>query len=711
MRRLKRCPLESEGCNEKLVMKGIMEAITHCNSYKTSKSSRTNNYAKSSRFTLFSDGEYVCEVRDHAIDKYIKLFTITIFISITPACIQPVYAAGPTGTVSVVSFDGLGYLDAQRYMTNGAMPNLQKFQQESAYATDFVTVMPSLTAPSHAAMATGAGPDKTGIVSNQFHTKDKKVNSGQSGFSQPLGVTPIWKEARDQGKVTATVAFPDSNPENSSAATYAVYSGGTLAKSRMHKLKFSAVDDERTKQLSAKSLDVEEAVISLDIKDAPSQKLYVLRTVEKEPRIYISLDQTNIGEKMPADGWVPIVLDLPSLDAAGFYVKLKGDIKEKEELQLFQGTIMGSLYEGPENFAEQIESKFGFYPAADELDAFMAGQITRKEYEQIGEHFTKWVTDVSLYIKSTYQPDLLFYYYPAVDTELHEFLLRDPNQPGYNRATVQKNEKYVRWAFSQLDCAIGRIRNEMDSDDHLLLISDHGFEPIHIRLSPNKELEKSGLLVRDKKGHIDLSKTKAYAEVSGTIAHVYVNLKGRETKGIVEEDEFKHVKQRILSIFNNRTVLSPNIQDPQNVVSPTIQWLTSKTDKPVKTYRYVNELGVTNHNQNEIAPYEEVWTEDHKDYASLSNGNTGDVFLSAAPGFLMSKEADVAVEPTVELGSHGGDPERPKLRPILFAAGPKISPGKLEERISMIDIAPSLYELLELQPPDFVEGKPIWDRK
>ncbi|REB11583.1 hypothetical protein DVB69_00100 [Sporosarcina sp. BI001-red] len=642
---------------------------------------------------------------------YIKVFSIIILISIISFSIHPAYAAETSGTISVVSFDGLGYMDAQRYMNKGIMRNLQEFQQEAAYATNFITVMPSLTAPSHAAMATGAGPANTGIVSNEFHNPRKKVKDDQSGFSQTLGVTPIWKEAKDQGKVTATVAFPDSNPDNSSAATYAVYSGGTLAESKLHNLKFSTVEDERVHQLDAGSIGVEVAVITLDIKDYPTQQLFLLRTDEKEPKLYISTNPKEIGGELLVNDWNAIKLDLPPFDSAGFYVKLKGDIANKDELQLFQGTVMAGIYRGPDNFAEQIESKFGFYPAADELGAFTAGTITREEYEQAGERFTKYVTDVSLYIKDTYQPDLLFYYYPIVDNELHQFLLREPEQPGYILETVQEKEKYVSWAFRQADQAIGRIKNNLNTDDHLLLISDHGLEPIHTRLSPNEELEKAGLLVKDKHGTIDSSKTKAYAEASGTIAHVYVNLKGRETKGIVEPSEFQQVKQEIVSVFTNRTVFTPLSQDPRKVAHPVLQWLTGNGVTSYKPYPYPKVTLFSTYNSKEVTPYEKIWTDDDEEYSSIINGNSGDVFLSAAPGFLMGKEAKIAAEPAQELGSHGGNPERPRLRPILYASGPDISPGELSGRITMTDIAPSLYELLGLQAPDFVEGQPIWNTK
>lgn len=640
---------------------------------------------------------------------YRKLNTIIIsIISMAAISIHTVQAEETSGTISVVSFDGLGYMDAQRYMDKGILRNLQDFKQQAAYASDFVTVTPSLTAPSHATMATGAAPAETGIVSNQFHTAGEKVKDDQSGFSQTLGVTPIWKEARSQGKVTATVAFPNSNPENVSAATYAVYSGGTLADAKLHDLKFTVVEEERVNELSAKAIEYEEAVVTLDIKDSPSQQLFIVRTEEEEPKLYISTEEQELGKEVHIDEWFDIILDLPSLDSAGFYVKLKGNLEEKEGLQLFQGTVMGGIYDGPDDFSEQIESQFGFYPVADELQAFIDGDITREEYEQTGERFAGWVTDVSLHIKEQYRPDLLFYYYPIVDNELHEFLLRDPAQPGYEIANVLKNESYVSWAFAQADQAIERITEDLHAEDHLFIVSDHGLGPIHTRLSPNKELEKAGLLVKDAEGAIDTSKTKAYAEASGTVAHVYVNLKGRETKGIVEEKEFEQVKQQIVSVFTNRTVYTALSQDPRDVAHPILRWLTGKSER---AYTYPSTSIVSSTKGQEVTPYESVWTDDDEEYATFNNENSGDVFLSAAPGFLMGKDAEITVEPTQELGSHGGDPERMELRPILFAAGPNIPQGELTDRLTMADIAPSLYELLDLQAPAFVEGKVIWETK
>lgn len=636
-----------------------------------------------------------------------KLYIAAIIISFstTLGATQFTYAAESTGTISVVSFDGMGYEDTKRYIEKGKMKNLEEFSQQSAYTSNFVTVTPSLTAPSHAAMATGASPSKTGIVSNHFHSEGEKVKNDQSGFSQTLGVTPIWKEAKKQGKVTATVAFPDSNPDNASAATYAVYSGGTLLKSKLHDLKFETINDERIDQLSTGHIKAQEAVVKLDIKDQPSREMYVLAVEEDKdetPVIYLSLDRKKIGESVNLKGWHSVQLDIPSMDSAGFHVKFKGTPDELDKFQLFQGTMMGGIYKGPENFAEKMNDRFKFYPAPDETEALKNGDITREEYEQAAERFMDWITEVSLHIKERYSPDLLFYYYPHVDNELHEFLLRDPAQPGYTMENVKEKESYIDWAFEQADRIIGRVKNDLTAEDYLFLVSDHGLEPIHTRLSPNKELEKAGLLVTDDKGEIDVSKTKAYAEASGTIAHVYVNLKGREKKGIVTSEKYEEIKQQIIKVFQEQDMFTGITYDPSKANNPFLQWLAGSR---VLTYKYPGIPVIQK--SDDIHPYEKVLFEGIPEFDSISNENSGDVFLSAAPGYLMGKDVKVAMEPTEELGSHGGDPERKSLRPILYMAGPTIEAGEMKDRIQMIDIAPTLYNLLDIQQPEFVEGSTI----
>ena len=59
-----------------------------------------------------------------------------------------------------------------------------------------MTITPSLTAPAHAAMATGAKPHQTGIVSNQWHETNKTLKNENSGFQEESKSLPYGKIQR-----------------------------------------------------------------------------------------------------------------------------------------------------------------------------------------------------------------------------------------------------------------------------------------------------------------------------------------------------------------------------------------------------------------------------------------------------------------------------------------------------------------------------------
>ncbi len=91
----------------------------------------------------------------------------------------------------------------------------------------------------------------------------------------------------------------------------------------------------------------------------------------------------------------------------------------------------------------------------------------------------------------------------------------------------------------------------------------------------------------------------------------------------------------------------------------------------------------------------------------LEHQNAGDVVLIGAPGYVMGSDVEKNVSPPIELGTHGGDANRSMLRPIFIATGAEFSKGKEINATSNLDIAPTIYDLLGLEIPSFVEGKII----
>ncbi|WP_028391004.1 hypothetical protein [Bacillus cihuensis] len=77
------------------------------------------------------------------------------------------------------------------------------------------------------------------------------------------------------------------------------------------------------------------------------------------------------------------------------------------------------------------------------------------------------------------------------------------------------------------------------------------------------------------------------------------------------------------------------------------------------------------------------------------------------PGYVMGSGTSKRVDSPVELGTHGGNQKRSELKPVFIATGPELKKGKKIGSTSNLDIAPTIYRLLELEAPSFVEGKVI----
>ncbi|RJS61513.1 alkaline phosphatase family protein [Bacillus sp. PK3_68] len=464
-------------------------------------------------------------------------------------------AAAEKGTMMIVSFDGMRQDFAEKYIEDGSMPHLKKLRKEGSYAEDVTTIFPSLTAASHASIATGAKPEKTGFVSNSFHYPGHKLTNEQDAFSATIKVPPLWEEARKHGKVTAAVGFPGSNPAQKNEADYSIYYGNVLAESDYVTLHFNPWkhSKNRPKSFSAP----QEARINIKLKGKKDVLLHILAIDSSDnnkkdyDRFYLSdslsFDRNAISAA--PNKWGRMPLQIKETDTAGFLFKIKNSGTTLDSVKLYRTAVTTGLIKGPDGFKEEIIKRFGFFPDQDDLPSYKKGWISRNEYEEINENFSNWMLETSLFIKKEYKPDLLMFYEPHIDLEEHAFLLTDPQQPGYNKRRVKKYESYIQRTYKQADRVIGKTMDSMTNQDRLFIVSDHGMEPIHSRLSPNYELKQAGLLQFDEKGRIDLTRSKAYAVASGTIAHVYINLKGREKGGIVDPSEYKQVQDEIVQAF------------------------------------------------------------------------------------------------------------------------------------------------------------------
>jgi len=132
-------------------------------------------------------------------------------------------AAAPR--IIVISLDGATPRLVDEYTAAGALDptrGLGRLASRGLVARQNVTINPSLTAPSHIAIATGSTAAHNDISANTFHLVASPFTSNISGFSAPIGgysidgpaespavtAEPLWLALRAAGKTVVTATFP-----------------------------------------------------------------------------------------------------------------------------------------------------------------------------------------------------------------------------------------------------------------------------------------------------------------------------------------------------------------------------------------------------------------------------------------------------------------------------------------------------------------------
>jgi predicted AlkP superfamily phosphohydrolase/phosphomutase len=103
--------------------------------------------------------------------------------------------------------------------------------------------------------------------------------------------------------------------------------------------------------------------------------------------------------------------------------------------------------------------------------------------------------------------------------------------------------------YKKADSVLGRTMKYVDDKTVLFAISDHGFKPFRRGINLNSWLKAEGYLAA-KNGRVDRyfdgmdwSKTKAY---TFGLTGLYINRKGRESQGIVDDADYETVKRELI---------------------------------------------------------------------------------------------------------------------------------------------------------------------
>ena len=179
--------------------------------------------------------------------------------------------------------------------------------------------------------------------------------------------------------------------------------------------------------------------------------------------------------------------------------------------------------------------------------------------DQIFEMSRRQFTVVRHYLEHA-QWDYFHFVNIALDRVQHGFWkYHDPRHVDYEPGTPYEN--VIRDFYVHLDEEIGRLLELVDDDTLVLIVSDHGAQPLSGGFCVNEWLVNEGLLVLDQypaevtpfgKLAVNWEKTRVWSE-GGYYARVFFNVQGREPTGVIPPSDYESFRDEMTTKFESTT--------------------------------------------------------------------------------------------------------------------------------------------------------------
>jgi predicted AlkP superfamily phosphohydrolase/phosphomutase len=161
-----------------------------------------------------------------------------------------------------------------------------------------------------------------------------------------------------------------------------------------------------------------------------------------------------------------------------------------------------------------------------------------------------------------FESGCLFFYFGTPDQISHIFWRdQDPEHPGRIAAQGDRYSKVIEETYIKMDELVGDAMQAIDGDDTLIVMSDHGFTGFRRGFNLNTWLARNGYITRHEASGDEASGVQPATASGGPFADVdwtrttaygiglnglYVNLRGREKRGVVADDEKPQLLRKLV---------------------------------------------------------------------------------------------------------------------------------------------------------------------
>ena len=679
-------------------------------------------------------------------------------------------SAKPRPKVILVSLDAMNPTLVQKFIKQGVLSDDQGIgliRKLGVSASQNITATPSLTAVSHVAIGTGATAARNNITANSFHLVASPFASNISGFGAPIGgydfnngnaiessdptAEPLWIALRKSGKKVIAATFPGADGvdvkvpgvttsaviQSSARRTvdftvpFGAFGGvgaqgfnltsadfttapatvlqqleaaGKASYSPVQQrvtpetftaggvtfnIQAAAIDTTNDKQTNYDTLvfyDVAKGIPAGPFSLPATGPAYVKAVAEKSGKFYLEGTTTKAGTAFYVTKLAPDLATVRFMRYSANFIPATPVVQA--DVDAINNTVGFWAPQADFRIPERLSPGFEKFPDL-ELEAAYRDQV---------KTFVEYQTRVALEaIKRNPDADLALFYIEQPDGSGHQFTLTDPRQAtdftnpnsigdGQDPNKVERYKRYVEFSYQTADRAIQRLIKLVGTDrkgrpnSNIILVSDHGMSPFHTAVNLPAYLASKGFTT-----------SKVRAVTSGPAVNIYINLQGREPNGTVTPEEYVTLKAQVAAALRELTDTNPNyvLDGPSKAVFAQVEARSNDAPLGLATSEFIGQ-------------------------------DSGDVFAVMTSGYnfdgtqspVIFRKGDTPTTPTPVFslpnfyGAHGYDPQLKQMSAIFYAAGPDIGKGKLGQ-VRNIDVAPTVLNLLGVEPSAKVEGKAL----
>ncbi len=332
-----------------------------------------------------------------------------------------------------------------------------------------------------------------------------------------------------------------------------------------------------------------------------------------------------------------------------------------------------------------------------------------EEYIQSHHDQIDQMEKVFFSLTEQHELDLNMVLFPNTDTMAHwmwKYIDEDhPDHPEGNKYKDCLKNVYIR-----MDEILGKLMRKLDEDDYLIVMSDHGFGPVHKNIYLNNLFREEGLLEFKDKPLTMMRRSLLKAGITPDRGYRLISKLGLE-EYIVQSEQKE--ESGILGKLAELPVLSEDDIDWENTrafVKGNFGQIYLKEDlkgdQREKTIEEVKEL---------LDSFEDPETGERIiENVQRKEERYHGPELDRAPDLLFfTKDLKYMSWRHFEFGSNKkikSSPSRTghhKMKGIFHVSGPDISKGKQLEELKITDVTPTILNLLNLPVPRDLDGEPI----